>query len=188
MITISSNFMGNFKLGDNINHNLKILRKLYSVQETGTPDQQMLMRKPIIVLIASIAEALLFDLYLKVEHFTIEGVPSIPAEVLEEIRTKTIDQFAKYIDNAKSKSLLGSDTDIYDKLHKLRKLRNRIHIQNSKNHFEPDDEVAYSSARQTVAEKTLEYLMKLMERDYTREGVEGFVGDCILPWDDHITL
>ena len=144
------------------------------------------MRKPIILLIASIAEALLFDLYLRIEHYTNEGVPNIPNKVLDEIRTKTIDEFAKYIHNARSKSLLGADADLYDNLHELRKLRNRIHIQNTKNHFEPDDGAAFSSARQTIAEKTLERLMKIMERDYTRVGVGGFVGEFILPWDEHI--
>lgn len=188
MITISSNFIGSFKLGDNIKHNLEALKELYAVQETGSSTQQKLMRKPIIVLIASIAEALLFDLYLKIEHFTIEGVPSIPEEVLEEIRTKTLDQFNNYIDNARSKSLLGPDADIYENLHELRKLRNRIHIQNTDNHFEPDDGIAFSKARQTAAEKTLEHLMKLMERDHTRVGVDDFVGGFILSWDDHITL
>jgi hypothetical protein len=29
MFTVSSNFIGNFKLGDNINHNLEILQLLY---------------------------------------------------------------------------------------------------------------------------------------------------------------
>jgi len=180
--------MGSFKLGDNIVHNLKILRELYTLQETGTQNQKKLMRKPIIVLIASISEALLFDLYLRIEHYTSEGVPNIPREVLEEIRTKTLDQFAKYINNARSKSLLGPDAETYDNLHELRKLRNRMHIQNTKNHFEPDDRVAFSCTRQTVAEKTLEHLMRLMERDHTRVGVGGFVSDFILPWDSHITL
>ena len=188
MITISSNFIGSFKLGDNIVYNLEILSEFYSNQNSGNVRQQKLMRKPIIVLIASIAEAILFDLYLRIENFTREGVPNIPEAVLEEIRTKTLDQFAKYIDNSKSKNLLVGCPDIYDNLHTLRMLRNRIHIQNSKNHFEPDDEAAFTSDRQNTAEITLECLMKIMERDYTRSGVGSFVDDFVLPWCDHVTI
>jgi hypothetical protein len=188
MITTSSNFMGSFKLGDNIVYNLSVLRELYALQEAGNANQTELLRKPIILVIASIAEALLFDLYLRIEHYTNEGVPNIPNDVLEEIRTKTIDEFSKYIANAKSKSLLGTDPALYDALDELRKLRNRIHIQNTKNHFEPDDRVAFNSVRQTAAERTLEILMKTMERDYTRVGIAGFVDDFILPWSDHATL
>jgi len=188
MITISSNFIGNFKLGDNIVHNLNILRELCASQKNGNANQQRLLRKPIILIIASVAEALLFDLYLRIENYTNEGVPNIPDEVLEEIRTKTIDEFAKYISNARSKSLLGADLELYDDLDELRKLRNRIHIQNTKNHFESDDRAAFNRDRQTAAERTLEILIKTIERDYTRVGVGGFVGDFILPWNDHATL
>lgn len=70
--------MGSFKLGDNIVHNLNILRALYAFQNAGDPNQQRLLRKPIILLIAFIAEAVLFDLYLRIEEYTNEGVPNIP--------------------------------------------------------------------------------------------------------------
>ena len=185
MITISSNFMGSFKLGDNIVYNLAVLRELYAQQGAGNNSQKGLLRKPIILVIASVAEALLFDLYLRIEHYTTEGVPNIPDHVLEEIRAKTIDEFAKYIANAKSKSLLRSDSRLYDDLDELRKLRNRIHIQNTKGHFEPDDPAAFNADRQIAAERALETLMKIMERDYARVGIEGFVDDFVLPWRSH---
>ena len=167
-------------------HNLSTLSELYAIQETGSTIQKKLLRKPIIVFIASVAEAVLFDLYLRIEHYTREGVQNIPEELLEEIRTKILDEFAKYIDNAKSKKLLGTDAVFYSNLHDLRKLRNRIHIQNSKNHFEPDDSVAFSRARQITAERTLESLMKIMERDYARVNVGDHVAEFILPWNAHI--
>ena len=188
MTTISSNFIGVFKLGDNIVYNLSVLRELYSLQEAGNATRKELLRKPIILLIASVAEAILFDLYLRIEKYTKEGVPNIPDEVLEEIRTKDIDEFSKYISNAQSKRLLGANPEIYSQLDDLRKLRNRIHIQNTKNQFEPDDQVAFNSDRQVVAEQALEDLMKIMERDYTRVGIERFVEDFILPWSNHVSL
>jgi hypothetical protein len=182
MVTISSGFIGSFKLGDNIVHNLDVLRELYATQKAGTPKQQELLRKPIIVAIASIAEAVLFDLYLRINSFTREGVVNIPQAVLDEIRTKTIDEFAKYIDNAKSKSLLGPNPSIYDALTELRKLRNRIHIQNTRSHFEPDEIDAYNATRQSAAEDTLETLLKYMEHAYPRTADKKCVADFVLPW------
>ncbi len=182
MVTISSGFIGSFKLGDNIVHNLSILGELYASQKAGTSEQRELLRKPIIVTIASIAEAVLFDLYLRINSFTREGVANIPPIVLDEIRTKTIDEFAKYIDNAKSKSLLGGSTGIYDSLTELRKLRNRIHIQNAKSHFEPDEIDAFNASRQADAESTLETLLKYMEKNYPRTADKKCVEDFVLPW------
>ena len=182
MVTISSGFIGDFKLGDNIVHNLAILRELYASQKSGTAKQRNLLRKPIILLLASIAEAVLYDLYLRINSFTSEGVANVSDAVLEEIRTKTIDEFAKYIDNAKSNSLLGSDNAIYDALTELRKLRNRIHIQNTRAHFEPDDLKAFNAARQADAEKTLENLLKRMQQYYSRTAALKCVDDFVLPW------
>jgi len=168
-------------------HNLAILKELYDVQESGTSERRALLRKPIIITIASIAEAVLFDLYLRIRYFTREGVPNIPEEVLEEIRTKTVDEFAKYIANAQSKALLGSGKSIYEDLDELRMLRNRVHIQNSKGHFEYDEAKAFSRLRQIAAEKVLEKLLKLMEEKYTRCRARGNVAEFVLPWNDHIT-
>lgn len=186
MITISSGFIGNFKLGDNIVHNLAILRELYGCQATGSEELCELLRKPIVLLIASVTEAVLFDLYLRISQFTREGVANIPDEILDEIRNKTIDEFAKYIDNARSKSLLGTDTALYDALHELRKLRNRVHIQNTKSHFEDDESEAFNAARQLCAEQTLEKVMQFMENKYPRK-MQKHVEDFVLPWDSHIT-
>ena len=186
MVTIPSGFIGSFKLGDNIVHNLAILRELYAAQSTGTEEQRSLLRKPISVLIASVAEAVLFDLYLRINKFTREGVANIPDAVLDDIRNKTIDEFAKYIDNAKSNSLLGSDDAIYDALTNLRKLRNRVHIQNTRRHFEADESDAFSEDRQANAEWALETLLQKMHTDYGRN-MQQHVEDFVLPWDTKLT-
>ncbi len=182
----SSGFIGNFKLGDNIVHNLSILRELYAIQSNGGR-AATLFRKPIIVLIGAIAEAILYDLYVvKISTFTCEGVPNIPDNVLDEIRDKTIDEFAKYISNARSKQLLGDDPQIYDDLDDLRKLRNRIHIQNTKNHFEPDEYKAYTDARQVMAERTLETLISFMVAKHLRKSSLHCVAELELPWNSHL--
>jgi len=182
----SSGFIGNFKLGDNIVHNLSILRELYAIQSNGV-DVATLLRKPITVLIGAIAEAILYDLYeVKIPTFTSEGVPNISDGVLYDIREKTIDEFAKYISNARSKKLLGDGSLIYDNLDELRKLRNRIHIQNTRGHFEPNEIDAYTDARQTMAERTLEELISFMVANHLRRESRQYVAELELPWDSHL--
>ena len=43
-----------------------------------------------------------------------------------------------------------ADTAFYDDLDQLRRLRNRIHIQNVKNDFEPDDANAFTEGRKVA--------------------------------------
>jgi hypothetical protein len=117
---------------------------------------------------------------------TIEGVRGIATSVLTYVRGKKIDKLAEYIASAKKHSLLGPPTEsIYEDLDQLRKLRNRIHIQNEKNHFEPDDSRAFSLARQESSEQTLETLVKTISTNHPRPaGAQGFVADFELPWDE----
>ena len=178
--------MGSFKLGDNIVHNLAILRVLFASQAADLKAERLL-RKPIIVLIGAIAEAILYDLYvIKIATFTREGVPTIPKATLDDIRNKTIDEFAKYISHARSKGLLGGNSKIYDDLDDLRKLRNRIHIQNTKQHFELDESKAFNRQRQKMAERTLEELISYMVKNYIRSKGRQSVADFCLPWDSQL--
>ena len=63
MFTVSSGFMGDFKLGDNINHNLEILALLYRQQASSGYHDSRLLCKPITLTIASICEAILSDFH-----------------------------------------------------------------------------------------------------------------------------
>jgi hypothetical protein len=182
MNTISSDFMGSFKLGDNIAYNFECLGTLFEIQRKGGKLRAAHVRKTIIITIASIAEAVLYDFYARMRGFTREGVDSVSDSVLDDVRTKHIDEFAKYIDHARSKSLLGADAGIYDDLHNLRMMRNRIHIQNRKGFMEPDESRAFNLQRQVFAEKTLETLLKVLERDHSRSKNTGNVEPFELPW------
>jgi hypothetical protein len=187
MVKYSSGFIGGFKLGDNIVHNLDILNLLYATQKTSSPEQAELLRKPIIVWCGAVAEALLYDLYeTKIPKFTSEGVPNVPKIVLKRIRLQTVDQFGRYIANARRFSLLGPSPDLYNSLEELRKLRNRIHIQNKKGDFETDEPIAFSSQRQAEAERTLEQLISYMSSNHLRQPSRHFVADFILPWDSRL--
>ncbi len=188
MFVISARFIGNFKLGDNINHNLRILTYLYQRQDDPTDDESQILRKPIIIIIGSICEAVLCDLHMRINEYTAEGVIGIDTTVLDDVRGKKIDKFEPYISSAKRHVLLGAATDpIYNDLDELRKIRNRVHIQNEKNNFEPDDSVAFSEARQTTAELTLEKLIKTISENHPRApNARGYVGDLNIPWDEKL--
>ncbi|WP_018318214.1 hypothetical protein [Bradyrhizobium sp. WSM2793] len=57
-------------------------------------------------------------------------MPNIPAEVLKKIRDTQIERFNNIIQAMKTHKLLdGLGATIYDDLHRLRELRNRVHIQ-----------------------------------------------------------
>ncbi len=187
MFTVSSGFIGSFKLGDNINHNLRVLELLYRTQSTADPTDARLLQKPIIITIASICEAVLYDLHFRIRWYTAEGVQNIAKSVMDHVRTKNIDEFEKYIASARKHDLLEDDGfGVYDALEELRKLRNRIHIQNKKGHFEADERNAFTQARQKQAERCLEKVLKLLATKYARDASkQGYVDDFQLPWDEH---
>lgn len=187
MFRVKSDFMGSFKLGDNINHNLKILSLLYSFQANSTEDKKILLNKPIIITLASICEAILYDLHERITCHTHEGVRNIAQNAITWIRSKKIDEFSKYIASAKKHDFFDArDPQLYEDLDILRKLRNRIHIQNPKNHFESDEKNAFTYDRKIIAEKVLEKVLKQMLRKYIRKkDATGHVADYELPWEKH---
>jgi hypothetical protein len=184
-VIIRSKFIGDFKLGDNINHNLDILTLLYKQYNDGDETQKSLLCKPITLLLVSIVDAVLYDLHWRVKTFTKEGVANILKSSIEYIRTlKKMDTLEKYIASAEKHSLLGpAGSPIYADLGTLRRLRNRIHIQNTKKDFEPDEVIAFNTARKLLAEKAVENTLRTMAEKYARD--TNFVNDFTLPWDAH---
>src|SRR5262245_2926658 len=185
MVTINSSFIGNFKLGDNICFNLKILKTLYEYRAAANAQKRLHLRKPIILLNVSVIEAVLHDFHGRVRTHTLEGVANLSDAVIAIIRGKKIDELEKYIASAKRHDFFDqSDTSFYETLDDLRKLRNRVHIQNTKHHFEPDDPVAFSEGRLVLSERVLELVMRTMAKKFARPN-HNFVEDFTLPWDPH---
>jgi hypothetical protein len=184
MVTIKSKFMGDFKVGDNINHNLDVLGLLYRHYGEADEKEKRLLCKPIILLLVSIIEAVLYDLHMRIKVFTVEGVKNLTASAADYIRLKKIDEFEKYIASAKKHDLFDSvDSGFYQQLDNLRKLRNRIHIQNTKNDFERNEYDAFNSDRKEMAEKALEKTLRTMDKKFARE--HDHVDEFKLPWDAH---
>lgn len=185
MFIISSNFIGTFKIGDNIHYNLRVLVILYQQFEAGDNETKRLLCKPISVLIISIIEAVLYDFYLRCRMFTREGVATLAESALHYFRTLEKDEFYTAIESAKNHKLFGATEDFYAQLHELRKLRNRVHIQNKKNDLERDDRNAFTIDRKNKSEGALEAVMKILSRDHPRPAhIQGILDDFQLPWQE----
>lgn len=187
MFSVSSSFIGNFKTGDNINYNLDVVALLYSLYANASPEDRNLLRKPITVTLVSITEAMLHDFHMRVQVFTLEGVANLAQDVAAYIRGKKLDIFERYIVSARKHDLLGmAGTRFYDRMDELRRLRNRIHIQNANGDFEPDESAAFSDERKVLAERVLEKTAKVLASKYPRKpNVVGYVRDFSFPWVAH---
>src|ERR1700719_3231599 len=78
--TIRCNFIGDFKVGDNIVANAKALCRLSATNENNT------FNKLLVVQAGSIVEAALDQIIYRAQNYTKEGVPNIPADDLKNIR------------------------------------------------------------------------------------------------------
>jgi hypothetical protein len=100
-----------------------------------------------VVQAGSIVEAALDQIIYRAQNFTKEGVPNIPDDELKKIQGTEIELFNNIIQAAQAHNFLdGLGGAIYDDLHRLRKLRNRIHIGRDDHDAFSDKEVAWSLA------------------------------------------
>ena len=121
---IVCNFIGDFKVGDNMLVNADALCRLRETNENG------IFNKLMVVQAGSIVEAALDQIIYRARQYTTEGVPNIGDEELKKIRDTKIDRFNNIIHAMETHELLnGLGVEIYNDLHRLRKLRNRVHIQ-----------------------------------------------------------
>jgi hypothetical protein len=183
MFTVSAKFIGDYKLGDNIAYNFEILGALYALRAGASEEQKEALRKPIIILNVSIIDAVLYDFYHKVRTLKREGVANISAALVSLWQRMTVDKLAMSIDQARKHNLFAEPQAFYDQLDDLRKLRNRVHIQNEKRDFEPDDHVAFSEARLILSEQAVEKVLVKMARDHPRN--HDYVVNFVVPWNKH---
>ena len=184
---LSGDFFGDFKLGDNVVYNLDILGVLYTTQRQQAELADHL-RKPIILILGSIAEALLHDLFQRIKHNTREGVSGIAKEVLLNERTKSRDKFETLIAGAKKLELLGDQNErFYDRLNGLRLARNRIHIQDTDRRLDRNERNVYTQDLQLEAEELVEVVIRTLAARFSRPThAQGFVGVLKLPWNPHV--
>ncbi len=139
---VPCDFVGSFKVGDNLVYNTGILCDLVESNDGRK------FNKPIVLQVGAILEAALSEIIFRAQHYNREGVPNIAEADRREIEGKKIDKFASIIDVLKKYNVLdGVHADIYDDLHKLRRYRNKVHIQENINipKVSLDEGAAFSS-------------------------------------------
>ncbi|RWG78561.1 hypothetical protein [Mesorhizobium sp.] len=138
-VEIPSNFIGDFKVGDNLVYNADLLCALHDANTKGV------FNKVIVVQVGSILEAALGQIIYRAQHFNREGVPNIDEADRKEIEGKQVDKLNNIIDVMRKYGLLKDlGAGIYDELHRLRKYRNKVHIQDDNKDVPRDEPVAFS--------------------------------------------
>lgn len=183
MFTIQSNFINDFKTGDNINYNLRLLKLLYEHYAASGEPERSLLRKPITVTLVSITEAMLHDFLQRVQLNTREGIDLDP-DVIKDIRYKHLKKLDHFIACVKKHRLFGDDETLYEQLDELRRLRNRVHIQSRDGRLEKNESQAFSVARKRRAENALEYVCRSLAMNFSRPvWAHGYVQDFEFPWE-----
>lgn len=117
-------FIGDFKVGDNLVRNANALCELSAGNKDGVFNKLMVMQA------GAIVEAALHEIIYRAQNFTRESVPNISKEDRDELATKTVELFNNIINVMRKYDILKDlGAEIYDELHKLRKYRNKVHIQ-----------------------------------------------------------
>lgn len=135
------NLFGDFKVGDNTVYNAELLCRLIEVNADGR------FNKLVILQIASLLEVCCAQIFYRAQNYNREGVPNISEEDREAIALKQIDKLAVIIDNLSKYHILDAmDAGVYAELHKLRRLRNKIHIQGDVQGYSRDEHQVFTDA------------------------------------------
>ncbi|MDQ5954519.1 MAG: hypothetical protein QG583_447 [Patescibacteria group bacterium] len=184
-----ANFIDIFKIGDNINFNLSILKVLYDAYN-NMPDGKLLI-KSIIIINTSITEAILYD-FIENRIRKANKTEKLFEEILDVLRSKKLDKFAHYIVQAEKYDFFDmKNTEFYNAMNSLRKKRNRIHIQGHdwKKPKEVDESNIFDEKSKILSEKVLEKTINTMISKYPRrKEYHEFVKDFQLPWEQHFPM
>lgn len=182
---VKANFIDVFKIGDNINYNLKILKRLYDVYGKEEQNKNLLI-KPIVIINTSIAEAILYDFIENRIKRANRTEPLFP-ELFSIFNNKKFDKFEHYIAQARKYDFFDQkDSNFYEAMDSLRKKRNRVHIQNSKHENPRDENDVFNEKSKILSEKILEKIFDTMTAKYPRrEEYCGYVNDFEIPWNKH---
>jgi Asp-tRNA(Asn)/Glu-tRNA(Gln) amidotransferase C subunit len=154
-VEISCNFIADFEVADNMVRNAESLCALKSANIDGKFNKLMVIQA------GSIVEVGLAQIIYRAQNYNREGVPNISEEERLEIADKKVDKLNNIVQLMKKYKILdglGVET-IYDELHKLRKYRNKVHIQE-------DVDIAGVSRREDRAfnDQTVAWSLELCRR------------------------
>jgi hypothetical protein len=178
-VQIPCNFVGVFKVGDNLRYNCQILCNLSDANAGGV------FNKPIVLQVGAILEAALIQIIYRAQNFNLEGVPNIAEADRLKIQESKIDKFAVAIDVLQKYGVLnGLGANAYDEMHRLRKYRNKVHIQEdvSIQGASPDEDALFTLDLAIWAlglnRRTLQFLSETLARP---PHIHGYVGDLTIP-------
>lgn len=180
---IDTSFIGSFKRGDNLKFNSEILCKLY-IQNTDELDR--IFNKPIIVFALSLVELATYDFIIRIREHTREFayLDEPTKRAIRKVSKRKLKHFdGDLLSLASRHQLFGHEESFYEMLKELIHLRNRIHIQNIWNNFEPNDLDAFNAKKLNHTELVTEYILKYLSINYPRQ--QDFVGGLSLPWKAH---
>ncbi len=177
--TIVCKFIGEFKVGDNLVRNAESLCRLVSSNENEV------FNKLIVIQAGSIIEAALDQIIYRAQRFNKEGVPNISEKDRSEIASTTVEKFNNIIQAMKKYKILDDLGDIiYDELHKLRKYRNKVHIQDDVDikDISRDEDRAFSKEIVNWALELNTRVLKHLNEKYPRPPeLEQFAHNLVVP-------
>lgn len=163
MVEIPSNFIGDFKVGDNLVYNAGVLRSLCDHNGDGS------LNKPVVVQVGAILEAALGQIIYRAQNFNREGVPNISEADRQAIEGKKIDKLNNIIEVMRKYNLLDElGAAIYDDLHLLRKYRNKVHIQDDNTDVPRDEEAAFTSEKYAWSLGLCVTVLSLLSQKFSR--------------------
>lgn len=166
----SGQFFWNFKRMDNVNYNFEIVELLYSAKKTNGNNSRF--NKPIIILIMAIIECSLYDFILRINQYNTDSFPNIHQVVVSYFRNnvRETDELKRLIPQIRSQNLLRvpSGDSLYDDLEYLRKVRNRVHIQNKYYTLNKDEHRVFTESELTKTQECLEKVYDALCNVYPR--------------------
>lgn len=172
--------MWSFKKGDNIIYNLEIAWELYEAKARSVDKRKY--NKPITVILVSIIECILDDFTNRIRGHVNDTVPNISQSDIVMFRTKKYDKLEQYIAASKKLDLFNQPASFYDSMDVLRKARNRIHVQNSKNQLAADEFNVFTDALLAKAQQAVEVVLATMIVVFPRNGRTIAPNSVPLPW------
>lgn len=183
---ITGTFIWTFKKGDNIIYNFDILWALYEAKKHYTGNKS-LYNKPITIILISIIECILDDFVRRIQNRGSDPLPNITPEVIEDfkykkkgqsIEVKKLEKFGHYIDIIEKHKIFGNDLNFYKALNFLRRVRNKVHIQESS----IDENNSFVEFNLQLSEEVLERIIKFMIVKYPRWDKNETTDDIPYPW------
>jgi hypothetical protein len=184
-------FNWNFKVGDNIKHNVQEVFFLYKIKDENciSSEEKQFLNKHISIILVCIIEAILYDFVVRLSeatnHFPLIiddkkrndikkyiSEQKVPYEFKEtkfkilRVRNYSLSQILKLL--KEFELLEQKDSPVYTNLENATYFRNRIHIYNWFNNFEKDEKYVFTNKRLEVLEKLVIYILTTMEAKYSR--------------------